>query len=123
MLSELATPYIRCCLSAIPSDLMKSTVVDESLSSMNQQFCPRENQLLQYVCLCPECQKVTIKEPQYINLQLPIPQFSMSVISMDLFTAHRETEKGNQYALTIICMSINYVFMILIRSKSTEEVI
>ena len=26
---------------------MKSTVVDESLSSMNQQFCSRENQLLQ----------------------------------------------------------------------------
>ena len=47
MLSELAFPHIRCCLSAIPSDLMKSTSVDESLSSMNQQFCSRENQLLQ----------------------------------------------------------------------------
>ena len=47
MLSELAICHIRCCLSAIPSDLMKSTVVDESLSSMNQQFCSRENQLLQ----------------------------------------------------------------------------
>ena len=34
-------------LSAIPSDLMKSTIVDESLSSMNQQFCSRENQLVQ----------------------------------------------------------------------------
>ena len=47
MLSEFASPHIRCCLSAIPSDLMKSTAVDESLSSMNQQFCSRENQLLQ----------------------------------------------------------------------------
>ena len=46
MLSELAFPHIRCCLSAIPLDLMKSTAVDESLSSMNQQFCSRENQLL-----------------------------------------------------------------------------
>ena len=26
---------------------MKSTAVDENLSSMNQQFCSRENQLLQ----------------------------------------------------------------------------
>ena len=43
MLSELASPHIRCC----PSDLMKSKAVDESLSSMNQQFCSRENQLLQ----------------------------------------------------------------------------
>ena len=47
MLSELAFPNIRCCLSAIPSDLMKSTAVDESLSSINQQLCSRENQLLQ----------------------------------------------------------------------------
>ena len=47
MLSELAFPHIRCCLSVIPLDLMKSTTVDESLSSMNQQFCSRENQLLQ----------------------------------------------------------------------------
>ena len=31
MLSELAFPHIRCCLSAIPSDLMKPTAVDESL--------------------------------------------------------------------------------------------
>ena len=28
---------------------MRSTAVDESLSSMNQQFCSRENQLLQVV--------------------------------------------------------------------------
>ena len=47
MLSELAFPHIRCCLSAIPSDLMKSTAVDESLSTINQQFCSREKQLLQ----------------------------------------------------------------------------
>ena len=26
---------------------MKSTAIDESLSSMNQQFCSRENQILQ----------------------------------------------------------------------------
>ena len=44
---SFAIPHIRCCLSAIPSDLMKSIVVDESLSSMNLQFCSRENQLLQ----------------------------------------------------------------------------
>ena len=43
----LIKTHIRCCLSAIPSDLMKSTVVDESLSSMNVQFCSRENQFLQ----------------------------------------------------------------------------
>ena len=60
MLSELATPHIRCCLSAIPSDLMKSTVVDESLSSMNQQFCSRENQLLQLETLSFQKLRVSI---------------------------------------------------------------
>ena len=60
MLSELAFPHIRCCLSAIPSDLMKSTAVDESLSSMNQQFCSRENQLLQTIGLVSDCLTVTV---------------------------------------------------------------
>ena len=52
MLSKRSLYYVKFikiknCCSAIPSDLMKSTVVDDSLSSMNQQFCSRENQLLQ----------------------------------------------------------------------------
>ena len=70
-LSELAFPHIWCCLSAIPSDLMKSTAVDESLSSMNQQFCSRENQLLQmlqqnqkstriYLFLCQIIKKISV---------------------------------------------------------------
>ena len=63
MLSELAFPHIRCCLSAIPSDLMKSTAVDEILSSMNQQFCSRENQLLQNSLLY-----LRIMQDKYITL-------------------------------------------------------
>ena len=38
------SPY-KVLFFSYPSDLMKSTVVDESLSSMNLQFCSRENQL------------------------------------------------------------------------------
>ena len=63
MLSELASPHIRCCLSAIPSDLMKSTAVDESLSSMNQQFCSRENQLLQRRSRCEVLIVFCVKKP------------------------------------------------------------
>ena len=63
------------------------------------------------------------KIPQYINLPLQIPQFPMSFISMDLLGPYHETEKENQYALTVICMLTNYVLMIPIRSKSTVEVI
>ena len=47
----------------------------------------------------------------------------MSFISTDVVGPYRETETGNQYALTVICMLANYVFMIPIRSKSTKEVI
>ena len=47
----------------------------------------------------------------------------MSFISMDLEGPYRETDNGNQYALMVICMLTNYVFMIPIRLKSTEGVI
>ena len=76
-----------------------------------------------YVQSCPECQQVTLKELQYINLHLPIPQFPMSFISMDFLGPYQETEKGNQYALAVICMLTNYIFMIPIRSKGTEDII
>ena len=76
-----------------------------------------------YVNSCTECQQVTLKEPQYINLHLPIPTFTMSFISMDLVGPYRETVNSNQYALRVICMLTNYVFMIPIRSKNTEDII
>ena len=47
----------------------------------------------------------------------------MLFISMDLLGPYHEAEKGNQYALTVICMLTNYVLMIPIKSKSAEEVI
>ena len=68
-----------------------------------------------YVWSCPECQQVTSKEPQHISLHILIPQFSMSFISLDLLDPYCETERGNQFALTVICMLTNYVFMIPIR--------
>ena len=71
MLSELAFPHIRCCLLAIPSDLMKSTAVDESLSSMNQQFCSRENQLLQ---MLQQNEKSTQIELRYISQIMNVKQ-------------------------------------------------
>ena len=74
-----------------------------------------------YLYSCTECQQVTLKETQYIDLHLPIPKFPMSFISVDLVGPYREIENKNQYALTIICMLTNYVFMIPIRSKSTED--
>ena len=76
-----------------------------------------------YAQSCPGCQQVTLKEPQYIILSLSILQFPMSLISMGLLDPYHETEKGNQYALTVVGMLTIYIFMIPIISKSTDEVI
>ena len=42
---------------------------------------------------------------------------------MDLLGPYHETEVGNQYVLTVICMLTNYAPMISIRSKATEKII
>ena len=63
------------------------------------------------------------KELHNINAHLPITQFAMSFISMDILGQYRETENGSKYTLTVICMLTNYVFMIPIKLKTTEEVI
>ena len=46
----------------------------------------------------------------------------MSFISMDLLGPYHEKDNGNQCALTVICMLTNDVFMIPIKSNTTEEV-
>ena len=73
--------------------------------------------------MCPECQQITLKEPHYANLHAVIPQVLIIFISMDLLGPYCERENGNQYALTVVCMLTNCVFMISIRSNSTEEII
>ena len=47
----------------------------------------------------------------------------MSFLSMDLLGPHSEMENLNQYMLTVICMLTNYVFMVPIKAKTTEDVI
>ena len=76
-----------------------------------------------YVGSCAECQQVTLKEHWYVNLHLPILQFPMAFISMDLLGPYSKTESGNQYMLTNSCILTNYVFIIRIRTKTTEDVI
>ena len=63
------------------------------------------------------------KKLHYSNLHLPILQLPISIISIDLLGPYHETENGNQYALTLIYMLTNDIFMIPIKSKTTEEVI
>ena len=76
-----------------------------------------------YVRSCMEYHEVTLKEPWYVNLRLPIPQFPMAFIHVDLLGPYSEMENENQYVLTIICMLTNYVFMVLIKTKATKDII
>ena len=47
----------------------------------------------------------------------------MSFIAMDLLGEYPETENGNHYALTVICMLTSFVNMVPIKDKKTETVI
>ena len=47
----------------------------------------------------------------------------MEMICMDLIGLLLETSRGNKFALTVICLLTNYVFMIPIPNKSTQQVI
>ena len=42
---------------------------------------------------------------------------------MDLLGPYHETEKGSQFALTVVWLLTNYIFMIPMRWKTTEELI
>ena len=65
-----------------------------------------------YIRSCSECHQVTLKEPHYVDLHLPLPQFLMFFITMDLLGPYQETENGDQYALTTICMltCLHYIY-------------
>ena len=70
-----------------------------------------------------ECQQVSLKEPCYVDSNLCIPKLPMPFIAMVLLGEYPETENGNCYALTIICMLISFVSIIPIKDKKTETVI
>ena len=50
-------------------------------------------------------------------------QVSMPFIIMDLLGPYSEIENGNQCTLTFICMLTNYVFIVPIKTKTTEDII
>ena len=57
---------------------MKSTAVDESLSSMNQQFCSRENQLLQ---MLQQNEKSTHKKKSlFLFIKIPDDSITSNLI-------------------------------------------
>ena len=55
---------------------------------------------------CLQCQTSNLQTPNYVQ---PHPQTAMDLISMGLIGPFKSIIKGNQYALNVICMLINYI--------------
>ena len=80
-------------------------------------------QVYQYVKQCKTCQKYNITPVKYTSGHFDVPKSPMEFISMDLIGEFTRSEKGNVYALTVICMLTGYTFCIPIKTKSASEVV
>ena len=54
---------------------------------------------------------------------MPISRIPMETICIDLIGPLPETSSGNKFALTVICLLTNYMFMVPIPNKTTQQVI
>ena len=75
-------------------------------------------QVYQYVKQCKTCQKYNITPVKYTSGHFDVPKSPMEFISMDLIGEFTKSERGNVYALTVICMLTGYTFCIPIKTKS-----
>ena len=77
-----------------------------------------------HVQRCYQCQRRNKQVVKYATLHFDVATFPMQFISMDLIGEfHPPTTKGKRYALTVICMLMGYVFCILLKTKTAEEVL
>ena len=76
-----------------------------------------------YVWSCKACQTVNLKSHRLTNLCMLISRIPMETICMDLIGPLPETCSGNKFALTAICLLTNYMFMVSISNKTTQQVI
>ena len=70
-----------------------------------------------------KCQTTNLQTPHYVQLHLEIPQIPIDFISMDLISPFEMTARGNQYALTVMCMLTKYVICIPLTDKYVDTVV
>ena len=75
-----------------------------------------------YVWSCKTCQMVNLKSHRLTNLSMPISRIPMEIICVNLIGPYPETSSGNKFALTAICLLTNYMFMVPIPNKTTQQV-
>ena len=72
---------------------------------------------------CSTCAKHNIKVQKIQKEHFKVPPQSMEFIAVDLIGEfHPPSSKGNQYALTAVCMLTGFTFCIPIKSKKAEDV-
>ena len=80
--------------------------------------------ILRYCKGCLQCGKHRVEKRKFIEQSFKPGVQPMEFISMDLVGEfHPPSSKGNQYALTAVCMLTNFVFCIPLKSKSASEIV
>ena len=89
-------------------------------------FCPKiMEQVSQYICVYPACQKAKFINLQKTNAELHsihVPNKIRTQISIDLMGTLKETEEGYRYILTVIDYFSKYMELIPLRRKTGLEV-
>ena len=71
---------------------------------------------------CQVCAKQNMERTKYIKDNFRPGSMPMEFISMDLVGRLSRTSSGHEYALTVICILIGYVFCIPLKTKTSEEI-
>ena len=71
---------------------------------------------------CQVCAKQKVEKTKYIKDNFRLRCMPMEFISVDLVARLSKTSSGHKYTLTVICMLTGYVFCILLKTKTAEEI-
>lgn len=83
-----------------------------------------KKQIYKHCKQCPNCRLINLEIVKHPDLHFKIPTMPMQQVSMDLIGQfHPPSAKGNQYALTCICMLTGFVFCVPIPNKDMETVL
>ena len=76
-----------------------------------------------FVRNCSACNKVCLKEPNYMDFTNVIPQFPMANIVLDLLGPFLPISRGNERIVSCMDLLTHYIFLVPIPNKQTEMVI
>ena len=78
--------------------------------------------IVKYIDKCSLCAKHLSNMAWYPQQHLVIPQSPMAVLAIDTIGCLPIPSNGNRWSLTAICLHTSYMFAILMKEKSAENV-